>query len=314
MTNTVHHGDCLTVLKTFPDEFIDCCVTSPPYWALRDYGCDGQLGLEPTFQEYIDKLCNIFDEVKRVLKKEGTCWVNIGDTYNGNKEGKTDNKVCDYLKNTTTNLHKKKGDLPDKCLCQIPSRFAIEMTNRGWILRNEIIWYKPNAMPSSVKDRFTVDFEKVFFFVKNKKYWFEQQLEKSIWFEKDKRAITGGITKSGKSITSEGNQYQINKSGSFRKDGNRNKRCVWQIPTKPFKEAHFAVFPPTLVEPMIQAGCPENGIVLDPFMGSGTVAEVALKLNRHFIGIELSPEYCEMAKKRIKEITPQLIHNGIKAL
>ena len=307
MTNTVHHGDCLTVLKTFPDEFIDCCVTSPPYWALRDYGCDGQLGLEPTFQEYIDKLCNIFDEVKRVLKKEGTCWVNIGDTYNGNKEGKTDNKVCDYLKNTTTNLHKKKGDLPDKCLCQIPSRFAIEMTNRGWILRNEIIWYKPNAMPSSVKDRFTVDFEKVFFFVKNKKYWFEQQLEKSIWFEKDKRAITGGITKSGKSITSEGNQYQINKSGSFRKDGNRNKRCVWQIPTKPFKEAHFAVFPPTLVEPMIQAGCPENGIVLDPFMGSGTVAEVALKLNRHFIGIELSPEYCEMAKKRIKEIQPQLV-------
>jgi site-specific DNA-methyltransferase (adenine-specific) len=306
MTNTVHHGDCLTVLKTFPDEFIDCCVTSPPYWALRDYGCDGQLGLEPTFQEYIDKLCNIFDEVKRVLKKEGTCWVNIGDTYNGNKEGKTDNKVCDYLKNTTTNLHKKKGDLPDKCLCQIPSRFAIEMTNRGWILRNEIIWYKPNAMPSSVKDRFTVDFEKVFFFVKNKKYWFEQQLEKSIWFEKDKRAITGGITKSGKSITSEGNQYQINKSGSFRKDGNRNKRCVWQIPTKPFKEAHFAVFPPTLVEPMIQAGCPENGIVLDPFIGSGTVAQVATLHRRNWIGIELNPEYIKLADKR-RQVTPRLL-------
>jgi len=300
------NGDSLEVLKTLQDESVDCVVTSPPYWALRDYGCEGQLGLEPTFQEYIDKLCNIFDEVKRVLKKEGTCWVNIGDTYNGNKEGKTDNKVCDYLKNTTTNLHKKKGDLPDKCLCQIPSRFAIEMTNRGWILRNEIIWYKPNAMPSSVKDRFTVDFEKVFFFVKNKKYWFEQQLEKSIWFEKDKRAITGGITKSGKSITSEGNQYQINKSGSFRKDGNRNKRCVWQIPTKPFKEAHFAVFPPTLVEPMIQAGCPENGIVLDPFIGSGTVAQVATLHRRNWIGIELNPEYIKLADKR-RQVTPRLL-------
>ena len=302
----IMQGDSLEVLKTLPDESVDCAITSPPYWALRDYGCEGQLGLEPTFQEYVDKLCNIFDEVKRVLKKEGTCWVNIGDTYNGNKEGKTDNKVCDYLKNTTTNLHKKKGDLPDKCLCQIPSRFAIEMTNRGWILRNEIIWYKPNAMPSSVKDRFTVDFEKVFFFVKNKKYWFEQQLEKSIWFEKDKRAITGGITKSGKSITSEGNQYQINKSGSFRKDGNRNKRCVWQIPTKPFKEAHFAVFPPTLVEPMIQAGCPENGIVLDPFIGSGTVAQVATLHRRNWIGIELNPEYIKLADKR-RQVTPRLL-------
>jgi len=317
MTNTVHHGDCLTVLKTFPDEFIDCCVTSPPYWGLRDYGIEGQLGLEPTFHEYLDRLIAIFDEVKRVLRKDGTCWVVLGDTYSGSGCGtndyRTEKSKSIQGKGKNRNLYKTGGIaqkitnvVQAKSLLQIPSRFAIMMTDHGWILRNEIIWYKPNAMPSSVKDRFTVDFEKVFFFVKNKKYWFEQQLEKSIWFEKDKRAITGGITKSGKSITSEGNQYQINKSGSFRKDGNRNKRCVWQIPTKPFKEAHFAVFPPTLVEPMIQAGCPENGIVLDPFIGSGTVAQVATLHRRNWIGIELNPEYIKLADKR-RQVTPRLL-------
>jgi DNA modification methylase len=307
----------LDILKTLPNESINCCITSPPYWALRDYGVDGQLGLEPTFQEYLDKLIAIFDEVKRVLRKDGTCWVVLGDTYSGSGCGtndyRTEKSKSIQGKGKNRNLYKTGGIaqkitnvVQAKSLLQIPSRFAIMMTDHGWILRNEIIWYKPNAMPSSVKDRFTVDFEKVFFFVKNKKYWFEQQLEKSIWFEKDKRAITGGITKSGKSITSEGNQYQINKSGSFRKDGNRNKRCVWQIPTKPFKEAHFAVFPPTLVEPMIQAGCPENGIVLDPFIGSGTVAQVATLHRRNWIGIELNPEYIKLADKR-RQVTPRLL-------
>lgn len=142
-------GDSLEVLKELEDESIDMIVTSPPYWALRDYGTKEQLGLESTFDEYINKLCNVFDECKRVLKKNGTCWVNVGDSY--------------------INI--------SKCLAQIPNRFAIEMCNRGWILRNEIIWHKPNAFPSSVKDRFTVDFEKLFFFVKNKKYYFERQLE-----------------------------------------------------------------------------------------------------------------------------------------
>lgn len=294
-------GDSLQELKQLPDESVDCCVTSPPYWALRDYGVEGQLGLEPTFQEYITKLCNIFDEVKRVLKKSGTCWVNMGDTYSGNKEGKTDNKVSSYLKDNSKGI-KKRATIKEKCLCQVPSRFAIEMTNRGWILRNEIIWHKPNCMPSSAKDRFTVDFEKVFFFVKSKKYWFETQYDKSIWYEKDKRAITGGITKSGKSVSDQGNQYAINKSGSFNKEaGKRNKRCVWRINTKPFKEAHFAVYPDTLIEPMIKAGCPKGGVVLDPFFGAGTTAVVAKRQNKDYIGIELNPEYIEIAKKRLKQ-------------
>jgi len=305
MKNKILQGDCLDILKTIPDESVDCVVTSPPYWALRDYGVVGQLGLESTFQEYITKLCDIFDEVKRVLKKEGTCWVNIGDTYGGtgNKGNSKDPKYKEGRNGQVKAINKS---ATQKSLCQIPSRFAIEMSNRGWILRNEIIWHKPNCMPSSVKDRFTVDFEKVFFFVKNKKYWFEQQLEKSIWFEKDKRAITGGITKSGKSITSEGNQYQINKSGSFRKDGNRNKRCVWQIPTKPFKEAHFATYPETLIEPMIKAGCPENGIVLDPFFGAGTTGLVAKKQNKNFIGIELNPDYIKIAEARLQALPDKL--------
>ena len=174
--NKIYQGDALEVLKTFPDESVDCAITSPPYWNLRDYGTAGQLGLESTFQEYVAKLCDIFDEVKRVLKKEGTCWVKFGDTYSGNKEGKTDAKVSSYLGDTTKGIHKK-ATIQEKCLCQIPSRFAIEMTNRGWILRNRLVWHKPNAMPSSVDDRFTVDYEDVFFFVKSKKYNFQQLYE-----------------------------------------------------------------------------------------------------------------------------------------
>ena len=182
-TNKIYQGDCIEELKKLPNETINCVMTSPPYWALRDYGIDGQLGLEPTFQEYITKLCDIFDEVKRVLKREGTCWVNIGDTYasgggasrhKGYNDPKYPNGRTGEFEEPNTN---PQNGATEKSLCQIPSRFAIEMTNRGWILRNTIIWHKPNCMPSSIKDRFTVDFEYVFFFVKNKKYWFETQYE-----------------------------------------------------------------------------------------------------------------------------------------
>jgi len=257
-------GNSLEKLKDLQDESVDCVMTSPPYWALRDYGVDGQLGLEPTFQDYINKLCDIFDEVKRVLKKEGTCWVNMGDTYNSKisapNSPKLGERFDEYYEKTKKmrNESVKNSGLKEKTLCQIPSRFAIEMCNRGWILRNEIIWHKPNCMPSSVKDRFTVDFEKLFFFVKSKKYYFETQYEDSIWYEKDKRAITGGITKSGKSVSEQGNQYAINKSGSFNKEnGKRNMRSVWRITTKPYKEAHFATYPEALCETPIKAGCPE---------------------------------------------------------
>ena len=302
--NQIICGNTLSVLKTLPDESINCCITSPPYWALRDYGIEGQLGLEPTFHEYLDRLIAIFDEVKRVLRKDGTCWVVLGDTYNSQHQAGTTDGKTGWKHGKLAKDYQGRGGvdfLPIKTLLQIPSRFAIMMTDHGWILRNEIIWYKPNAMPSSVKDRFTVDFEKVFFFVKNKKYWFEQQLEP--YQEGINRWGGTNLKANGNSVWDKGTGQNTYRVRSLRANNNgRNKRCVWQIPTKPFKGAHFAVFPPTLVEPMIQAGCPENGIVLDPFMGSGTVAEVALKLNRRFVGIELNPEYIKIAKKRIKEI------------
>jgi DNA modification methylase len=310
MKNTIIQGDCLEVLKTLPSGSVNCVVTSPPYWALRDYGVDGQLGLEPTFQEYINKLCDIFDEVKRVLRKDGTCWVNIGDTYGQNWRGGGVETASDIQKGnwgTVDFMGKKaiKTGVPPKSLLQIPSRFAIEMSNRGWILRNEIIWYKPNCMPSSVKDRFTVDFEKVFFFVKNKKYWFETQLENAIEIYSPERAKRPETSKM-KAIHSSGKPAGNFTTNKLRPDNKRNKRCVWRVTTKPLKEAHFAVYPEKLIEPMIKAGCPKGGIVLDPFIGSGTTAIVALKQGKNYIGIELNPEYICLADKRIKSVPQEL--------
>jgi DNA modification methylase len=266
--NKVYVGDCLDVLKTFPSESIDMCITSPPYWGLRDYGVDDQLGLEETPEEFIDKLCDVFDEVKRVLKPAGSCWVNLGDSYcrtpgQQDKSGKTGIKTFKYGYDFK---HKKNygSAYKPKSLVQIPSRFSIEMTNRGWILRNEIIWHKPSCLPASVKDRYTVDFEKMFFFTKNPKYYFKQQLEDTVDSLK------------------------------------RNKRTVWHINTATFKDAHFAVYPPDLLESPIDACCPNDGVVLDPFFGSGTTAQVALSQDKDWVGIELNPEYEKISEKRLK--------------
>ena len=298
--NSIYQADALSFVRSLPDNSINMVITSPPYWNLRDYGTDGQLGLEPTFQEYLDKLCDIFGEVKRVLKQGGTCWVNLGDTYSGNKQGKTDYKVSSYLKENSKGI-RKKATITEKCLCQIPSRFAIKMTNRGWILRNEIIWHKPNAMPSSVKDRFTVDFEKLFFFTKSKKYYFKQQFEPYVpnsdmaYRKKLRIGRKYGVKRPYKDNQplSYGKSTRINSNG-------RNKRCVWQISTKPFAQAHFAVYPPQLIETPINAGCPVGGVVLDPFMGAGTTALVALTLGRKFLGCELNHTYIEIANKRLQ--------------
>lgn len=361
--NKIYCGNTLDVLKTFPDESINCCVTSPPYWALRDYGTDGvvwdgdadcehefdleesknpadrggkgekdngkygdwegttnkhrkgfcnkcgawkgQLGLEPDFNLYIKHLCDIFDEVKRVLRKDGTCWVNLGDTYGGNNSRGSNGGRAGFG-NEREGIFSR---FESKNLCNIPSRFSIEMQNRGWIMRNKIIWHKPNCMPSSVTDRFTVDFEEIFFFVKNKKYWFEQQLEP--WQDNNpndiNRAINGHKKYNGKfKDEDKKGSFAFSESkvaGDPRKG--RNKRTVWKIPTQPFPDAHFAVFPEKLVETPIKAGCPKDGIVLDPFMGSGTVALKALKENRRFVGIEINPKYIDMANERIRPLLSQ---------
>jgi site-specific DNA-methyltransferase (cytosine-N4-specific) len=310
-TNQIFEGDAQSMLQLLPTESIDCVVTSPPYWMLRDYGTLGQLGHEPTFEAYIERLCVIFDEVKRVLKKEGTCWVNLGDTYGGSSKGRSSKGVT---KGPNSLLPDDLSYLPkvnhvrgrySKCLLQIPSRFAIAMIERGWILRNELIWWKPNCKPESVKDRFTVDFEKLFFFVKSPRYYFDQQFEPL----KDPGRLKRGL---GKQTSSKKYQYGTNWAASinpktvdasFKRtlQKGRNKRAVWSITTRPFAGNHFAVYPPALIETPIKAGCPVGGVVLDPFMGSGTTGVVAKHLQRNFIGIESNPAYVQLANDRLKE-------------
>ncbi len=311
MKNNLIQGDAKSVLQTLPSKSINMCMTSPPYWALRDYGVDGQLGLESTFDEYINKLCDIFDEVKRVLRDDGTCWVNLGDTYMGNssysEKGRQGFECKDGMMNKWKDPKNKaslrarehvENTLPPKSLSMIPMRFAIEMVNRGWILRNTIIWHKPNCMPSSVKDRFTVDFEYIFFFSKKKKYYFKQQLDSTI--TKDNIVRDRDTTKLN-------NTPGRTRMGGLKKNDYdfKNKRTTWSICPKPFKEAHFAVYPEELCETPIKSGCPKEGIVLDPFFGAGTTGLVALKQGKKFLGIELNPEYIEIAEKRLKPFLEQ---------
>ncbi len=409
-TNTIYKLHVLEGLKKLPDESVDMVITSPPYWALRDYGkttdavwggdakckhvfgkpirtkrssgtqtakvshhkngvglfdvssqfcrkCGawkGQLGLEPSIDLFIEHTMEIFDEIRRVLKKCGTCWINLGDTYYTTSGIQKDNLNSQkYIQCTGINRAVKSrgnGELPSKCLSLIPFRFALAMINRGWILRNDIIWHKPSAVPSSAHDRFTVDYEHVFFFSKSKKYYFEKQIEPFKDSTLRKKAYRNKSHPQG-----------------------RNKRCIWSISSRPLKEAHFAVYPEELCETPIKAGCPAEvcrkcgipkltrtteanpdafsyslrdaqkerikyvgrklskeqiknydrdsyvskarkmvmfscncnagfkpGIVLDPFMGSGTTAVVAKTLDRQFIGLELNPNYIKIAQRRIK--------------
>mgnify|MGYP001166074265 FL=1 len=297
--NKIYTGNSIEVLKTFPDKSIDCCITSPPYWGLRDYGCDGQLGNEKHFRDFVINLANIFDEVKRVLKDTGTCFVNLGDTY-GTQSGSMGTGLIEpkYGHNETRDFKQPNVNM-HKSLCLVPERFAIEMIDRGWTLRNQIIWHKPNQMPSSAKDRFTVDFEKVFFFVKQPmKYYFEQQLEP--YTEPMNRWGGDNLDANGKSDWDNGTGQTTYRKRNMRpNDNGRNMRTVWSINTDPTTEAHFATYPQKLVQRMLIAGCPENGLVLDPFFGSGTTGIYARKANRNYIGIELNPEYVNVANKRI---------------
>ena len=297
-------GDAYDRMREIEDESIDCIVTSPPYWQLRDYGIDEQLGLEETVEEYLEKIIAVFDEAWRVLKDSGTAFVNMGDTYS-NVNSKfidgTNNKNY-YIDNQKAKT-RKKFNIRRKSKMMIPEKFAIAMIERGWILRNEIIWHKPNVVPEAVRDRFTNDFEKIYFFTKNEKYFFEKQYE--AFSEKTLTAFKDGIMPTGKKKMlgageSRTGMREVNKpwKAAYNEKG-RNMRTVWKIATKGIPEAHFATFPDELARRCILAGCPENGIVLDLFLGSGTTLKVAKQLNRSGIGIELKKEYIEIAKQRI---------------
>lgn len=301
--NTIINGNSLEVLKSLPDNSIDCCVTSPPYYALRDYGCDGQIGLEETPEKYIERLCDVFSEVRRVLTPEGTLWLNIGDSYNGNKVGNTE-VVKNKKVSESNDFHKKLwGGAKPKDLIGIPWMLAFALRSQGWYLRQDIIWHKPNPMPESVTDRCTKSHEYIFLLSKSQKYYFDYESIMEPCADQERNNFQSGSRANG--INKDRNDNDLGERSKTWKPKTidnqkvRNKRSVWEVNTKPCKEAHFATYPFELIKPCILAGCPENGIVLDPFMGRGTTAIVARSLNRNYLGIELNPEYIKIAHKRL---------------
>lgn len=324
-------GDCLEKLQFIKSNSIDCCVTSPPYFNLRDYGATGQIGLETEPNEYIDNLVNVFRQVKRVLKDDGTLWIVIGDSYAGSFKGasaypasSSDCKQTSNRGSMNSKLKEYHSDhIKPRNLIGIPWLLAFALRADGWYLRQDIIWSKPNPMPESVKNRCTKSHEYIFLLSKSPKYYFDAEAISEPIAESTRARLNqdtekqkGSIVEGGRGYTKPmkakpprfgGNKYTKTPDKFYRtKSGNiyeyrerRNKRSVWTVTTKPFKGAHFATFPPDLIEPCILAGSRPGGIVLDPFFGAGTVGVVAKKHERDYIGIEINPEYVKMAEKRL---------------
>ena len=290
-------GDVFDKLKELDDNSIDCVITSPPYWGLRDYGVPGQLGLETTYQEHIQNIVELFRAMKPKLKDSATIWLNYGDSYaatvNGTKAKDIKNDDRGFVDKPFSTIQ---GSLKPKDLVMIPNRIAIALQDDGWWIRSEIIWHKPNPMPESVRDRPTSSHEKIWLITKSKKYYYDADAIKE-------KSISKGsvhVHKPGNKADEYVKQgLKTHPAKTYITPEKKNKRNVWTITTKPCKDAHFATFPKDLIEPCIKAGCPEGGIVLDPFGGAGTTGIVAQSLNRTAILIELNPEYIEIAKKRI---------------
>lgn len=322
MSVRILQGDCRDLLKTLPASSVDCCVTSPPYFGLRDYGIDGQMGLEETPDDYVQQLVSLFDEVRRVLRDDGTLWLNLGDSYAGSGKGRNADGTHSVGGKQDTNVGTNIGKLiktaapccKPKDLIGIPWRVAFALQKAGWYLRSDIIWHKPNQMPESVTDRPTKAHEYIFLLSKSPTYFYdaaairEEQTESSrirsqyAWrgrTDDGSNGVRGGSTFKRTAASGE-------KIGTIPADGKRNKRSVWTVGTRPFKGAHFATFPTTLIEPCILAGCPEGGTVLDPFGGAGTTGLVAERLRRNAILIELNPRYAAMAEERIRTDAPML--------
>jgi DNA modification methylase len=304
-------GDAREVLRCLPEQSVHCCVTSPPYWGLRDYGCDGQIGLEQTPDEYVAQMVAVFREVRRVLRDDATLWLNLGDSYNaynGNRgtesqyAGRRD--VMEPLFPSGNGLSCK--TLKQKDLCGIPWRVAFALQADGWYLRQDIIWHKPNPMPESVTDRCTKAHEYIFLLSKSARYYYDgpaiQEPNSEASNQRYKYAFnhlpraweTDGATPQTGGKTPPGMREDLIDAG-------RNKRSVWTIATKPYKGAHFATFPPKLIEPCILAGCPQDGVVLDPFIGSGTTAHVARRLSCKAVGVELNETYMRLAADRLRQ-------------
>ena len=298
----VYVGDCRETLKNLADQSVHTCVTSPPYYGLRNYNDeDLQIGIEETPEQFVDNLVQVFREVKRVLRDDGTLWLNLGDSY-GEQHGKgfNTNKNEGYT-NRSEEMQLKQGDvkvktgLPRKNLLGMPWRVALALQADGWILRQDIIWHKPNPMPESCTDRCTKAHEYIFLLSKQAKYYYDneaiKELSKFPNGPDSPQSIKKGVGDEGMEVRS-----GLSKIGALEK---RNKRSVWTVTTKPYKEAHFATFPKDLIEPCVLAGSPEGGVVLDPFGGSGTTAQVADGFNRDAILCELSQDYVDIMKRRL---------------
>lgn len=331
MTVQVLEGHCLDVLRTLPAGSVHCCVTSPPYYALRDYGVDGQIGLEETPAAFIAALVDVFREVRRVLRDDGTLWMNLGDSYAGTKVAPS--TIASQRRDNApvpTSAKAYAGWKP-KDLMGMPWRVAFALQDDGWWLRQDIVWAKPNPMPESMRDRCTKAHEYVFLLAKSERYYFDFEAFAEPRSSEGGQGVAGwasgegahdAITHNrdkGDAKTFRGGQYtngaKFDNSHASERDstGNkaaasttRNRRSVWTIATDRFKGAHFATYPPALVEPCILAGCPVGGTVLDPFGGAGTTGLVADRLQRNAVLIELNPTYAEMARRRIHDDAPLL--------
>jgi DNA modification methylase len=326
---TVHVGDCITSMRAMPDQSVHTCVTSPPYFGLRDYGHEGQIGLEPTPDAFVARLVEVFREVRRVLRDDGTLWLNLGDSYASSTKGSggkgkstlgaasggngiSPEGIARSQARQSMDVRKLSCGLDDKQLLGIPWRVAFALQADGWYLRQDIIWHKPNPMPESVTDRCTKSHEYIFMFSKSARYYFDHEAikEPSVSDHKSNNGFKRDARESYKNPdgTSRGNDQQWDGVG-----GLRNKRSVWTVTSKPFAGAHFATFPPDLIEPCVLAGCPIGGVVLDPFGGSGTTAGVAVKHRRRAVLCELNPAYADLIEARVQAIageTPDMFPAG----
>lgn len=306
MKNQIIQGDALTVLQSLPAASVQTCVTSPPYFGLRDYNVNGQIGLEETPEAYVSALVAVFAEVRRVLREDGTVWLNLGDSYANDAKwgGATGGKHVKALHGQDGTRNRLHTGIPAKNLIGIPWRVAFALQSAGWIIRSDIIWHKTNAMPESVKDRPTKAHEYVFLLAKSERYFYDAEAIREPGAEWTGQAGTFARN-GGKSsnLVIPGQSYAIHRDDrGDRVPAGRNKRSVWSIATTPYAGAHFAVMAPELAQTCILAGSKPGDIVLDPFSGAGTTAYVAHKLSRAYLGIELNPEYVEMSRQRLAEL------------
>jgi len=297
--NKIEFGDCRETMRRWAAQGIKAqtCVTSPPYYGLRDYGHDGQIGLEETPEEYIAAMVEVFSCVRDVLADDGTLWLNIGDSYAGNNSQASNNGRAGFGNPRERVVNRTGEGLKTKDLIGIPWMLAFALRADGWYLRQDIIWHKPNPMPESVTDRCTKAHEYIFLLSKSSKYYYDHEAIKE-----EASSKSEGIRFGGNKYGDNDDPKYATKSGNVSKEYDKaNKRSVWTVPVKPYAGAHFAVFPTELIEPCILAGAPTGGIVLDPFMGSGTTAQVAQTLGRKYLGCELNPDYKPLQDKRLAQ-------------